>query len=139
MSGRVAPGTDLMASWSYPYNLKDTPIYFSTNNSKASTVSDSNNVKPSAEFFVFTGVTSMLWALAMAILYVVMDQQYRNNDRLPLADFIVTIIWTIFWLVGSSAWAQGVSKLRSQTQWENIADRAGACRGANTCALNYRT
>lgn len=90
-------------------------------------VSDNNDIKSSAEFFVFTGVTSMLLALAFVSIYIFFDQRYRNDTRIALADFTITIIWTIFWLAGSSAWAQGVSNIRSQTSWENIAKRSNIC------------
>lgn len=125
--------TDVSASWSYPYNLKNAPINAPDwANATGKTISDSNDIKPSAEFFVFTGVTSMLISLAFLVIYVLLDRQYRNNDHYPLVDFTISIIWTIFWLAGSSAWAKGVSNLRSQTDWTNIAARLTVC-GDNSC------
>ena len=129
-------GTDISASWSYPYNLQNTPISISPNsNVSGITVSDSNGIKPSAEFFVFTGVTSMLLSLAFLVIYVLFDRQYRNNDRFPLVDLIVTVVWTILWFAGSAAWAKGVTDLRSQTDWKSIADRSMVCSD-NMCSLN---
>jgi hypothetical protein len=122
----------ISASWSYPYNLKDAHIN-GLSNETTRTISDSSSIKPSAEFFVFTGVTSMLISLACLVIYVLLDRQYRNNDRYPLVDFIVSVFWTIFWLAGSSAWAKGVSDLVSQTQWTNIAARSNAC-GPGGCS-----
>lgn len=69
----------------------------------------------------------MLLSLSFALVYIFLDQRYRADDRLPLADFTLAIIWTIFWLAGSSAWAQGVSNLRSQTSWQNVAKRLQMC------------
>jgi hypothetical protein len=40
---------------------------------------------------------------------------------------VVTIVWAIFWLAGSSAWAQGVNNIRAQTGWQNVAQRSGLC------------
>ena len=96
-------------------------------------ISDSGDVKPSAEFFVFTGVTSMLLSLAFAVAYVLLDRQYRNDERFPMVDFIITVVWAIFWIAGSSAWAQGVSTIRSQTSGDYIIQRTTACSssGAN--------
>lgn len=124
------------AQWSYPYNLKDTPVE-NKNSSDVKTLSGTNNIKPSAEFFVFTGVTSMLLSLAFAIIYVIMDRQYRNDERFPIVDLIITVIWTIFWIAGSSAWAQGVSNIRSQTSYDNVVRLVPVCTASSsTCAQN---
>jgi O-antigen/teichoic acid export membrane protein len=119
------------ASWSYPYNLQNTPIEL--NGSPVASISSSNNVKPSAQFFVFTGVTSMILALILLLVYVFLDRQYRNDERLPIIDFVITVIWSIFWIAGSSAWAQGVSNIRSQTSPAAIAQRSGVCSDAAPC------
>ena len=130
------PEGNINTSWSYPYNLKDAKIQ--TPNDTGRTVSDSNDIKSSAEFFVFTGVTSMLLTLVFLIIYIFLDQRYRNDSRIPLVDFTITIIWTIFWLAGSSAWAQGVSNIRSQTSWGNVAQRSNFCSTDNQlCNENY--
>lgn len=93
----------------------------------------SNSIKPSAEFFVFTGVTSMLISLALAVLYVFLDRQYRNDERYPIGDFLLTLIWTIFWIAGSSAWAQGVSNIRSQTSTEYVMKLVPDCNVDPKC------
>ncbi len=118
-------GPTATAAWSYPYNLQGTNIVGVPN---SPSVSDANDIKPSAEFFVFTGVTAMLLSLAFAVVYVVLDRQYRNDERLPIADFIVCVIWTIFWFAGSAAWAKGVSNIRSQTTSDAIAQRVTVCQ-----------
>ena len=125
--------TSISASWSYPYNLKTAPIKIVANDSSLNTISIANDVKPAAEFFVFTGVTSMLLSLGFVILYVLMDRNYRSDERFPLIDFIVTAIWSIFWIAGSSAWAKGVSNIRSQTNWENVARRSQVCPNIVDC------
>ncbi|CAF0819472.1 unnamed protein product [Rotaria sordida] len=125
----------ISASWSYPYNLKNTQII--SDNKPEKPISSANDIKPSAEFFVFTGVTSMLLSLGFAIVYVLMDQRYRNDERLPLIDFIVILIWSIFWIAGSAAWAKGVSNIRTQTSWESIAKRSDFCSEALSCKEVY--
>lgn len=116
----------ITASWSYPFALHETKI--NTNLPKTQdTLSLSNSIKPSAEFFVFTGVTSMLISLAFIAGYVVLDRQYRNDERLPVVDFVITLIWTFFWIVGSSAWGQGVSNIRTQTSSEYIISLISSC------------
>jgi hypothetical protein len=127
----------ITASWSYPYNLKASKINVQIgDNITTNRISNSNNVKPSAEFFVFTGVTSMLLAFGLSLLYVIMDRQYRSDERYSLIDFIISIIWTIFWLASSSAWAQGVSNIRSQTSGKSIAARSPSTNPASICEEN---
>lgn len=122
----------ISASWSYPYHLEDTPLNTNLNKSQ-NTLSQSNSIKPSAEFFVFTGVTAMLLALALIVLYVFADRLYRNDERLPIIDLIITLIWTFFWITASSAWAQGVSNLRLQTSIEYIQKIVTDCENTNQC------
>lgn len=119
------------ADWSYPYNLQNTPI---TINGTTINLSASNDIKPSAEFFVFTGVTAMLLSLAFAIMYVLMDRQYRNDERFPIIDLVITVIWTIFWIAGSSAWAQGVTNIRSLTSYDSVVQQFGSACGALACS-----
>ena len=121
----------ITASWSYPYNLKTS--FIQNKSGDLVSISDANDVKPSAEFFVFTGVTAMLISLAFIIIYVVLDRQYRNDERLPMIDFILCIIWSIFWLAGSAAWAKGVSNIRTLTSADEIRRRSGLCEPATTC------
>ncbi|CAF1397616.1 unnamed protein product [Adineta ricciae] len=112
------------ADWSYPYNLQNSDI---TIGNSSINLSASNDIKPSAEFFVFTGVTAMLLSLAFAVMYVLMDRQYRNDERFPIIDLVITVIWTIFWIAGSSAWAQGVTNIRSLTSYDNVVQQFPAC------------
>jgi occludin/MAL family lipid-associated protein len=123
--------------WDYPYDLRSSTI--NTNYTSPDAVSNSNSIKPSAEFFVFTGVTSMLLSLAFTIIYVLMNRQYHNDERIPIIDFVLTLIWTIFWIAGSSAWAQGVSDIRTQTSYDYVSDLIDVCNNATTAAIcdNY--
>jgi hypothetical protein len=123
------------ASWSYPYNLRTTAINTDLNQTQ-DFLSLSNDVKPSAEFFVFTGVTSMLLSLGFLVLYVFMDRQYRNDERFPIVDLIITLIWTIFWIAGSSAWGQGVSNIRTQTSIDYVTSLVTDCAANPNECLN---
>jgi hypothetical protein len=100
---------------------------------RQSTLSLANDIKPSAEFFVFTGVTSMLIALALLIIYIILDRQYRNDERYPIIDLCLTMIWTIFWIASSSAWAQGVSNIRVQTSISYVIEIVTGCTAAAAC------
>jgi len=134
LTRNAKPNDVISASWSYPYNLKNSLIQ--TDSGTAPSISDTNDIKPSAEFFVFTGVTSMLLSLAFIVAYVLLDRQYRNDERLPIADLVITVIWAIFWIAGSAAWAKGVSNIRSQTDTDVIAQRSGRCDTAMPCVAS---
>ncbi|CAF1328891.1 unnamed protein product [Rotaria magnacalcarata] len=122
-------------TWSYPYDLRGSQIVGALANDPIY-LSESNSIRPSAEFFVFTGVTSMLLALGFLVIYIVLDRQFRYNDRIPIVDFVVTIIWAIFWIAGSSAWAQGVSNLRIQTSFNYVSSLLGGCTSTSVCQQN---
>jgi len=125
------------ASWSYAYSLTDTPLNTNTNLSETQgSLSLSNDIRPSAQFFVFTGVTSMLISLGFTILYVFMDLQYRNDERFPIIDLIITLIWTIFWIASSSAWAQGVTNLRSDTSCDYVLSLLPGCNSTICASCN---
>lgn len=71
--------------------------------------------KSSAEFYVFVGVFVFLYCLAALIMYLLFDEVYRSNTNISTADFIISVILTLFWLVASSAWAQGLVNLKYYT------------------------
>lgn len=73
--------------------------------------------KSSAEFYVFVGVFVFLYCLAALILYLMFDEVYRSNTNIATADFIISVILTLFWLIGSSAWAQGLVNLKFYTNF----------------------
>lgn len=123
----------ISASWWYPYNLPNTPITLPIVGLPSISISDTNDVKPSAEFFVFVGTTSMIIALAFSIMYVCFDHQYRNNQMIPIVDLFITLIWSIFWVAGSIAWAKGVSNLRAETDIDQIGQRSTICAPTVTC------
>ncbi|CAF2169872.1 unnamed protein product [Rotaria magnacalcarata] len=130
----LAKGNDsIQASWSYPYDLKNSPMIINSTNNLQQTISDSNSAKPSAEFFVFIGVTSMLLSLAFCIIYIFFDRPYRNDWRFSMIDFVITIIWSIFWIAGSAAWAKGVSDIRSQTSLNALVNRSALCDPISDC------
>ncbi|CAF1041744.1 unnamed protein product [Adineta steineri] len=114
-------------TWSYPYKLANTAVIRTSDRAVLSSISTGNDPESAAEFFVFTGSTSLILSLAFILLYVFMHEQYINKDLYPVIDFTITLIWTIFWIAGSSAWAQAVTSIRTQTAWENIRQRSGLC------------
>ncbi|GFY62543.1 UNVERIFIED_CONTAM: Synaptophysin [Trichonephila clavipes] len=73
-----------------------------------------------AEFFVATGVMSFLYTILILIVYIFFHQSYGNNPKLPVVDLGISAILSIFWMAGSSAWAQGVADLKYYLHPETV-------------------
>lgn len=71
--------------------------------------------KSSSEFYVFVGVTAFLFSLAVVTFYVFAHEQYAGLGIIPKADFVMTLIFTLFWLISSSAFAAALSKIKYAT------------------------
>ncbi|BFZ10644.1 hypothetical protein BsWGS_13683 [Bradybaena similaris] len=69
----------------------------------------------SAEFYVFVGVIVFLYCLTSLVFYIVFDTLYRRYSRIVVADFIISIVLTVLWVISSSAWAAGVSDIKTYT------------------------
>lgn len=112
----------------YSYKLDDTtfkiPLCPTTsaihNDTEPGTVHLYGNYSSSAEFYVFVGVMAFLYSLAALALYVVWDERYQQNEKLPIADFIITIVFAALWLISSSAWADAVSKIKHYTDPNDV-------------------
>lgn len=73
-----------------------------------------------AQFFVATGVLSMLYCIGISICYVLFNEVYVSNSTVPMADFLATLVLAVFWLSGSAAWANGIVGLKAITDPRNI-------------------
>jgi len=94
----------------------------------------------SAQFYVFVGVIVFLYCLATLGLYVFFDEFYRRNSRVILMDFLVSAVLTFFWLVGSCAWATGVTDVKMYTDFDegSIYDGIPDCAGKNHFCQPYQ-
>ncbi|XP_076984914.1 synaptoporin isoform X2 [Tamandua tetradactyla] len=88
----------------------------------------------SAEFFVTVAVFAFLYSLAATVVYIFFQNKYRENNRGPLIDFIVTVVFSFLWLVGSSAWAKGLSDVKVATDPKEVLLLMSACKQpSNKC------
>ncbi|KAI4532289.1 hypothetical protein MG293_017554 [Ovis ammon polii] len=98
---------------------------------KVSLIGDSSS---SAEFFVTVAVFAFLYSLAATVVYIFFQNKYRENNRGPLIDFIVTVVFSFLWLVGSSAWAKGLSDVKVATDPKEVLLLMSACKQpSNKC------
>nr|XP_029540074.1 synaptoporin-like isoform X2 [Oncorhynchus nerka] len=82
----------------------------------------------SAEFFVTIAVFAFLYSLMATIVYIFFQNEYRENNRGPLIDFIVTVVFAFMWLVSSSAWAQALSDVKVATDPDEVQELISACK-----------
>lgn len=75
-----------------------------------------------AQFFVATGVLSMLYTLGISVVYLMFDNSYQQNALVPMADFLLTVLLAVFWLSGSAAWANGLDGLKGITDPDTVRD-----------------
>ncbi|XP_053320603.1 synaptophysin-like protein 1 [Spea bombifrons] len=76
----------------------------------------------SAQFYVTIAVFAFLYSMGALVLYLGFRQLYENSPKLPLIDFIITVIFAFMWLVSSSAWAKGLTDIKLATSPQTIAE-----------------
>lgn len=81
-----------------------------------------------AQFFVATGVLSMLYTLGILVVYLMFDQSYQQNALVPMADFLLTVLLAVFWLSGSAAWANGLDGLKGITDPDTVRDLSSCAK-----------
>ncbi|XP_049433080.1 synaptoporin-like isoform X1 [Epinephelus fuscoguttatus] len=82
----------------------------------------------SAEFFVTIAVFAFLYSLMATIVYIFFQNKYRENNRGPLIDFVVTVVFSFMWLVSSSAWAKALSDVKVATDPDEVQLLISACK-----------
>ncbi|CAL1536583.1 unnamed protein product [Lymnaea stagnalis] len=124
------PAQTVSFSYSYPYDLED--VCFVACEKSQCLLSGS---KSSAEFYVFVGVIVFLYCLGALVLYIFFDDQYRRNTRIVIVDFVISVVLTLLWIIGSSAWASGVSDVKTYTdpQEGGLFEAIESCKTSNAC------
>ncbi|KAL8164382.1 UNVERIFIED_CONTAM: hypothetical protein K2H54_050165 [Gekko kuhli] len=121
--------------FSYPFRLHqvyfDAPACKGHETEKVFLVGDYSS---SAEFFVTIAVFAFLYSLAAMVVYIFMQDKYRENNKGPMIDFVVTAVFTFMWLVSSCAWAKGLSDVKMATDPDKVIEGMKVCEEkANTC------
>uniref|UniRef100_A0A672ZC15 Synaptoporin n=1 Tax=Sphaeramia orbicularis TaxID=375764 RepID=A0A672ZC15_9TELE len=88
----------------------------------------------SAQFFVVVGVFAFLYSLLATVVYVFYQNKYLKNNRGPLVDFVVTMIFSVMWLISSCCWAKALSDIKTATNPTQVLLLISACRAhENRC------
>ncbi|KAG8439934.1 hypothetical protein GDO86_005920 [Hymenochirus boettgeri] len=130
----TVPNETLTASFMYPFRL-----HLQTFELKDLKCVDkwlpshlTGDFSSSAEFYVAIGVFAFLYSMVALALYLGFMHLYRDTQKFPLIDFIITVIFAFMWLVSSSAWAKGLTDIKAATSPENIARHH--CQGGFLCS-----
>ncbi|XP_076808697.1 synaptophysin-like [Clavelina lepadiformis] len=102
---------------SYPFHLNGKDIAFDNCSGNTTTTRMEGNLSPSAQWFMFVGVTAFLYSLAAVIFYVMFDAKVRQTHEraVTITDLAVTVIYTFLWLTAASAWAWGLGEVKKWT------------------------
>ncbi|XP_041944141.1 synaptoporin [Alosa sapidissima] len=86
------------------------------------------------QFFVAVAVFAFLYSLLATVVYFFYQNKYREKNRGPLLDFLVTVIFSFLWLLSSCAWAKALSGVKQAVDSAQVLFLMAACREpANEC------
>ncbi|XP_042190949.1 synaptophysin-like protein 1 isoform X3 [Callorhinchus milii] len=123
------------AAFHYPFRLNTVILVQQNTCNQTMNTYLTGDMSSSAEFFVTVAVFAFLYCLAALVLYVGYLHVYRDGNRGPIIDFVVTVIFAFLWLVCSSAWGKGLSDVKYSTDPEVLKNIVDACQlGFATCS-----
>ena len=67
----------------------------------------------SSQFWVTTGVLSMLYASGTVVFYVLCPTTYSENKLMPFMDLVLTVVLTGFWFLGWCSWVANYGNVKS--------------------------
>ncbi|XP_038193350.1 synaptophysin-like protein 1 [Arvicola amphibius] len=119
------------AAFGYPFRL-NWASFHSDSSGTVCNVTWENHVligdySSSAQFYATFAVFVFLYCMAALVLYVGYTSLYRESSKLPMIDFIVTLVATFLWLVSSSAWAKALTDIKITTG-QNIIKELAPCQ-----------
>ncbi|XP_028014664.1 synaptophysin-like protein 1 [Eptesicus fuscus] len=115
---KVSENKTITATFGYPFRLNEASFQVSPVNTcdigwnKFVLVGD---YASSAQFYVTFAVFVFLYCIAALLLYVGYTNLYRDSRKLPMIDFVVTLVVTFLWLVSTSAWAKALTDIKVAT------------------------
>ncbi|CAB1354013.1 unnamed protein product [Coregonus sp. 'balchen'] len=119
----------ITVNFAYPFRLQQ--IHFKPTlceGNRQETIFLVGDYSSSAQFFVTVAVIAFLYSLLATVVYIYYQNKYREGNRGPLVDFVVTVLFAFMWLVSSCAWAKALSDVKSatdptQTGWYKTGQR----------------
>ncbi|KAG8447824.1 hypothetical protein GDO86_015070 [Hymenochirus boettgeri] len=111
---------NIKVDFEYPFRLHQEYFEAPTCRGSSNKVFLVGDYSSSAEFFVTIAVFAFLYSFGALLTYIFMQNKYRENNKGPMIDCIVTAVFTFMWLVSSSAWAKGLSDIKMATDPELV-------------------
>ncbi|XP_039182586.1 synaptoporin isoform X2 [Crotalus tigris] len=137
-ANRTQSDRSIDIAFAYPFRLYQVKFDAPTCEGRQEKLSLIGDFSSSAEFFVTIAVFAFLYSLAATVVYIFFQNKYRENNRGPLIDFVVTVVFSFMWLVGSSAWAKGLSDVKVATNPDEVFLLMSACKQqSNKCLPVY--
>ncbi|XP_051767551.1 synaptophysin-like protein 2a [Ctenopharyngodon idella] len=129
--------SDITAHFGYPFRLQSQPYEIIHCNGSTNKTYLQGDFSSSAEFFVSVGVLGFLYCTFTLILYLGYQHVYRESNRGPTIDLIVTGIFAFLWLVCSSAWGKGLTDVKHATNPEKLIEHClpDTCEAKNFPAM----
>ncbi|XP_070704077.1 synaptoporin b [Pempheris klunzingeri] len=121
----------------YPFRLKDVHFKAPLCEAKREEILFlDGDFSSAAQFFLTVGVFAFLYSLLATVVYVFYQNKYLKNNRGPLVDFVVTVIFSSMWLVSSCCWAKTLSDIKTATDPTQVLLLISACRAQeNKCTV----
>ncbi|KAM7134021.1 synaptophysin-like protein 1 isoform 1-T1 [Macrochelys suwanniensis] len=120
-----AKNETLEAAFGYPFRLNT--VVFKNLDTKLcnSTLPQTHlqgDFSSSAQFFVTFAVFVFLYCMGALVLYVGYLHLYRGAGKLPMIDFVITMVVALLWLISTSAWAKALTDIKISTGPEMVLD-----------------
>uniref|UniRef100_A0A4W5M553 Synaptoporin b n=1 Tax=Hucho hucho TaxID=62062 RepID=A0A4W5M553_9TELE len=129
----------ITVNFAYPFRLQE--VHFKPTlceGNRQETIFMVGDYSSSAQFFVTVAVVAFLYSLLATVVYIYYQNKYREGNRGPLVDFVVTVLFAFMWLVSSCAWAKALSDVKSATDPTKVLLLISACRRpANRCSASH--
>uniref|UniRef100_A0A3B5LBW9 Synaptoporin b n=1 Tax=Xiphophorus couchianus TaxID=32473 RepID=A0A3B5LBW9_9TELE len=120
----------------YPFRLQQ--IHFKAplcDTSREEVVFLNGDFSAAAQFFVTVGVLAFLYSFFATFVYVFYQNKYLKNNRGPLVDFLVTVTFSLMWLLSSCCWAKSLTDIKAATNPTEVLLLIASCREKeNRCA-----
>ncbi|XP_059924913.1 synaptoporin b [Gadus macrocephalus] len=136
---RKQSNLSINVDFGYPFRLQQ--VHFQAplcEKNRQETLFLSGDSSPSAQFYLTVGVLAFLYSLLATIVYIFYQNKYRENNRGPLVDFIITVVFSLAWLVSTCSWAKVLSDIKTATDPTQVLLLINACRAqTNICAVTH--
>ncbi|XP_036426837.1 synaptoporin [Colossoma macropomum] len=121
--------SNISISFSYPFRLQQ--VHFNAplcEGKRHETLFLEGDYSSSTQFFVTVSVLAFLYSLLATVVYIFYQNKYREKNRGPVLDCLVTVVFSGLWLVSSIAWAKTLSGVKTALDVGQIQLLMSACR-----------